>query len=80
MRDGGSFDNRRIRQTIQPASGLTRTGWWSPADRCPAQQRFSTFTADAGHGDGSVGSTELCASPAAARRELDPRRGSRCIG
>jgi len=51
VRNGGPFDNHRIRQTIQPASGLTWMGWWSSAHKYPAQQRFYTITADAGHGD-----------------------------
>jgi regulator of protease activity HflC (stomatin/prohibitin superfamily) len=51
VRNGGAFDNHRIRQVIQPASGLTWIGWWSSAHKYPAQQRFYTITADAGHGD-----------------------------
>jgi regulator of protease activity HflC (stomatin/prohibitin superfamily) len=47
VRDGGPFDDSRIRQIIQPASGLTWTGWWSEVHRYPAQQRFYTITADA---------------------------------
>jgi regulator of protease activity HflC (stomatin/prohibitin superfamily) len=51
VRNGGPFDNHRIRQTIQPASGLTWIGWWSNVHKYPAQQRFYTITADAGHGE-----------------------------
>jgi regulator of protease activity HflC (stomatin/prohibitin superfamily) len=51
VRNGGPFDDHRIRQTIDPASGLTWTGFWSTAHMYPAQQRFYTITADAGHGE-----------------------------
>ena len=51
VRNGGPFDDHRIRQTIDPASGLTWTGWWSSIHRYPAQQRFYTITADAGRGE-----------------------------
>jgi regulator of protease activity HflC (stomatin/prohibitin superfamily) len=51
VRNGGPFDNHRIRQVIQPASGLTWIGWWSSAHKYPAQQRFYTITSDAGRGD-----------------------------
>jgi regulator of protease activity HflC (stomatin/prohibitin superfamily) len=51
VRNGGPFDNHRIRQTIQPASGLTWIGFWSSVHKYPAQQRFYTITADAGRGE-----------------------------
>jgi regulator of protease activity HflC (stomatin/prohibitin superfamily) len=51
VRNGGPFDNHRIRQLIQPASGLTWIGWWSSVHKYPAQQRFYTITSDAGRGD-----------------------------
>jgi regulator of protease activity HflC (stomatin/prohibitin superfamily) len=51
VRNGGPFDNHRIRQLIQPASGLTWIGWWSSVHKYPAQQRFYTITADAGRGE-----------------------------
>jgi regulator of protease activity HflC (stomatin/prohibitin superfamily) len=51
VRNGGPFDNHRIRQTIEPASGLTWMGWWSSVHKYPAQQRFYTITADAGRGE-----------------------------
>jgi regulator of protease activity HflC (stomatin/prohibitin superfamily) len=51
VRNGGPFDDHRIRQTIDPASGLTWIGWWSSMHKYPAQQRFYTITADAGRGD-----------------------------
>jgi regulator of protease activity HflC (stomatin/prohibitin superfamily) len=46
VRDGGPLDDNRIRQVIDPASGLTWTGWWSEVHRYPAQQRFYTITSD----------------------------------
>jgi regulator of protease activity HflC (stomatin/prohibitin superfamily) len=51
VRNGGPFDDHRIRQTIDPASGLTWIGWWSSIHKYPAQQRFYTITADAGRGE-----------------------------
>jgi hypothetical protein len=51
VRNGGPLDNHRIRQTIQPASGLTWIGWWSSVHKYPAQQRFYTITAEAGRGE-----------------------------
>jgi regulator of protease activity HflC (stomatin/prohibitin superfamily) len=51
VRNGGPFDDHRIRQTIDPASGLTWTGFWSSVHMYPAQQRFYTITADVGHGE-----------------------------
>jgi regulator of protease activity HflC (stomatin/prohibitin superfamily) len=51
VRNGGPFDDHRIRQTIQPASSLTWTGWWSSVHAYPAQQRFYTITADVGRGE-----------------------------
>jgi regulator of protease activity HflC (stomatin/prohibitin superfamily) len=51
VRNGGPFDNRNIRQVIQPASGLTWIGWDSSAHKYPSQQRFYTITSDAKAGD-----------------------------
>lgn len=51
VRNGGWFDNNQVRQVIQPASGLTWTGFWSTTHRYPAQQRFYTITADSKRGD-----------------------------
>ncbi|HEV7898062.1 MAG TPA: SPFH domain-containing protein [Planosporangium sp.] len=51
VRNGGWFDNNRVRQVIQPGSGITWTGFWSVTHKYPAQQRFYTITADAGRGD-----------------------------
>ncbi|WP_377268082.1 SPFH domain-containing protein [Peterkaempfera sp. SMS 1(5)a] len=51
VRNGGTFDDRNIRQIIQPASGLTWTGLWSSSHKYPSQQRFYTITAAANAGD-----------------------------
>jgi hypothetical protein len=51
VRNGGMFDNNRIRQVIDPASGLTYTGMWSHVHKYPAQQRFYTITANNPGGD-----------------------------
>ncbi|WP_043617631.1 SPFH domain-containing protein [Nonomuraea candida] len=48
VRDGGPLDDNRVRQVIDPGSGLTWTGLWSSTHLYPAQQRFYTITADAG--------------------------------
>ncbi|MDF3300365.1 SPFH domain-containing protein [Streptomyces tropicalis] len=53
VRNGGMFDNRNIRQIIQPASGLTWRGLYSTSHKYPAQQRFYTITAKANAGDRS---------------------------
>ena len=53
VRNGGPLDNHKIRQVIQPASGLTWTGLWSSSHKYPAQQRFYTITADASRGERS---------------------------
>jgi hypothetical protein len=45
-RNGGWFDDKQIRQVIQPASGLTWTGLWSTLHTYPAQQRYYTMTGD----------------------------------
>ncbi|HEU4422204.1 MAG TPA: SPFH domain-containing protein [Pilimelia sp.] len=46
VRNGGWFDNNRIRQVVQPGSGLTWIGLWSTMHRYPAQQRLYTITSD----------------------------------
>lgn len=51
VRNGGWFDDNRVRDVIEPGSGLTWTGFWSVTHKYPAQQRFYTITADAGRGD-----------------------------
>jgi hypothetical protein len=51
VRNGGWFDNNRVRQVIQPGSGLTWTGLYSITHKYPAQQRFYTITADSKRGE-----------------------------
>jgi len=51
VRNGGMFDNNKIRQIIDPGSGLTYAGWASTAHKYPAQQRFYTITSDVKEGD-----------------------------
>lgn len=53
VRNGGWFDNNRIRQVIPSGSQLTWTGFWSTTHMYPAQQRFYTITSDARRGDRS---------------------------
>jgi regulator of protease activity HflC (stomatin/prohibitin superfamily) len=50
VRNGGAFDNNRIRGVVQPGSGLTWIGMWSTMHRYPAQQRLYTITANAERG------------------------------
>jgi regulator of protease activity HflC (stomatin/prohibitin superfamily) len=51
VRNGGPFDNNRIRQVIDPASSRTWIGLASKAHKYPAQQRFYTITSDAQRGE-----------------------------
>ncbi|WP_169950710.1 SPFH domain-containing protein [Microbispora sp. H11081] len=53
VRDGGPLDDNKVRQVIDPGSGVTWIGWWSQVHRYPAQQRFYTITSNAGHGERS---------------------------
>ncbi len=53
VRNGGPLNNNRIRQVIDPASGLTWVGFYSTSHKYPAQQRFYTITADSKRGDRS---------------------------
>jgi len=46
VRNGGPYDNNRIRQVIPRASGYTWAGWWSSVHRYSAQQRLYTITSD----------------------------------
>jgi SPFH domain/Band 7 family protein len=55
VRNGGFFDNNRIRQVIDPGSGRTWIGLYSKIHRYPAQQRFYTITSEVGRGDRSGG-------------------------
>ncbi len=51
IRNGGPFDNNKVRQVIQPASSLTWTGVQSASHKYPSQQRFYTITSDPRGGD-----------------------------
>lgn len=51
IRNGGLLDNNRIRQVIDPGSGLTWTGLFSHTHKYPAQQRFYTITSDSNRGE-----------------------------
>ncbi|GAA2085637.1 SPFH domain-containing protein [Actinomadura alba] len=51
VRNGGFFDNNRIRQVIEPGSGRTWIGFYSKIHRYPAQQRFYTITSEKKRGD-----------------------------
>ena len=53
VRNGGWFDNNRIRQVIPSGSQLTWTGFWSTTHMYPAQQRFYTITSDTARGERS---------------------------
>ncbi|WP_245667405.1 SPFH domain-containing protein [Actinomadura macra] len=53
VRNGGFFDNNRIRQVIDPGSGRTWVGLYSKVHKYPAQQRFYTITSDARKGEES---------------------------
>lgn len=50
IRNGGPFDDNKIRQVVRPASSRTWTGMFSSAHRYPAQERLYTISAD-GNGD-----------------------------
>src|SRR3954452_15489772 len=50
VRNGGPFDNRRIRQVVDSASGITWTGWWARSPKYSAQQRFYTISSPNGRG------------------------------
>jgi regulator of protease activity HflC (stomatin/prohibitin superfamily) len=53
VRNGGPFDNNRIRQILDPASSMTWIGMASKVHKYPAQQRFYTITADLKRGERS---------------------------
>ena len=53
VRNGGPFDNNRIRQVIDPASSRIWIGLASKVHKYPAQQRFYTITADQRRGERS---------------------------
>jgi hypothetical protein len=53
VRNGGPFDNRSIRQVLQPGSGVTWAGWYSQTPHeYPARSvvLLYTVTSDASHG------------------------------
>ncbi|MEU5883129.1 SPFH domain-containing protein [Spirillospora sp. NPDC047279] len=47
VRNGGFFDNNRIRQVVDPGSSRTWIGLYSKVHKYPAQQRFYTITSNA---------------------------------
>ncbi|MEH0844269.1 SPFH domain-containing protein [Micromonospora sp. CPCC 205711] len=51
VRNGGWFDNNRVRQVVPAGSGRTWTGLYSTMHRYPAQQRFYTITSDPSRGE-----------------------------
>lgn len=51
VRNGGPFDNHRIRQVIDPGSSITYVGMYSSTHKYPAQQRFYTITSVPHAGD-----------------------------
>lgn len=51
VRNGGPFDNHKVRQIVSPASGLIFTGISSDIHKYPAQQRFYTISANPNEGD-----------------------------
>ena len=51
VRNGGPFDNHKVRKVVAPASGLVYTGMWSDVHKYPAQQRFYTISANPDEGD-----------------------------
>jgi regulator of protease activity HflC (stomatin/prohibitin superfamily) len=51
VRNGGPFDNNRIRQVIDPASSMTWIGMRSKVHKYPAQQRFYTITSELKRGE-----------------------------
>ncbi|MFI0485593.1 SPFH domain-containing protein [Actinomadura sp. 9N215] len=51
IRNGGFFDNNKIRQVIDPGSGRVWIGLYSQTHKYPAQQRYYTITSNAGKGE-----------------------------
>ncbi|TDD61645.1 SPFH domain-containing protein [Actinomadura darangshiensis] len=47
VRNGGFFDDNKIRQVIDPGSGRVWIGLYSQVHKYPAQQRFYTITSEA---------------------------------
>lgn len=54
VRNGGMFDNHKVRQVVAPASGLVYTGMWSDVHKYPAQQRYYTISANPTEGDARI--------------------------
>lgn len=55
VRNGGFFDDNRIRQIIAPASSRTWIGLYSKVHKYPAQQRFYTITSEERRGGDTAG-------------------------
>ncbi|MDQ1672895.1 MAG: hypothetical protein QOC98_1457 [Frankiaceae bacterium] len=53
VRNGGPFDNTKVRQVLPPNSSRHWTGMYSTDHKYPAQQRFYTITSDSSRGDRS---------------------------
>lgn len=53
IRNGGPFDNNRVRQVVPAASSRTWTGFWSNTHEYPASQRFYTISSNASEGERS---------------------------
>lgn len=61
VRNGGPFDNHKIRQVIPPASGRTYVGIMSSVHKYPTQQRFYTISSDPNQSD--VGGVDVVQVP-----------------
>jgi regulator of protease activity HflC (stomatin/prohibitin superfamily) len=53
IRNGGPFDNTKIRQVLQPNSGRKYIGFFSTSHKYPSTQRTYTITSDTSRGDKS---------------------------
>jgi regulator of protease activity HflC (stomatin/prohibitin superfamily) len=51
IRNGGPFDNNKIRDVLQPGSSRHFEGMYSDTHEYPASQRYYTITTDPGRGD-----------------------------
>jgi hypothetical protein len=51
IRNGGSFDNNKIRDVLQPGSSRKWEGMFSQEHKYPASQRYYTIAGDEGAGD-----------------------------
>lgn len=51
VRNGGWFDNQRVRDVIQPSSSKKLEGMFSKVHKYPSSQRYYTISADPGAGD-----------------------------